>query len=175
MSASSRWITNSISLSLSFLTSSRSSRSRESSQASWGQRWQMLPRSLLEPEGGPFGEGQILLLPPSSCSVPPRPASPSPAGPSAPSLLPVERQENTHSAPAAAAPHTGWEQHPWHCLGGGTRLSSASACHHSHTLGTRLLAPKNSNPGPRDEGKTRPDAASPAPPSPLRTPPSAPW
>lgn len=38
MSASRRWITSSISLSLSFLTSSLSSRSRASSQASWGRR-----------------------------------------------------------------------------------------------------------------------------------------
>lgn len=37
MSASSRWMTNSISLSLSFRTSSLSSRSRVSSQASWWQ------------------------------------------------------------------------------------------------------------------------------------------
>lgn len=40
---------------------------------------------------------------------------------------------------------------------------------------TGLLAPKNSNPGPSGEGQTRPDAASPAPPSPSRTPPAAPW
>jgi len=56
--------------------------------------------------------------------------------------------------------------------GMGTGLSSASTV----TAATRWgLACSHPNPVPRGEGKTRPDAASPAAPSPWCTPPSVPW